>query len=223
MVSDHVRASPPSTPTWPFRRSVRIVGDTLRDYVVTPFIKHWVSITTEGIDNLRGLNEPAIFIFNHSDDFDAPVIYAALPRKVRRKLSVATGANILDDHRGLAFVIRLCYSGFSFARRAFRPSLAYVGDLMASGRHILLAPEGQLSADGELAEFKPGIGLLAVTLNAPVVPMRLDGLWGTVPMHALWPKRRSEVTLRIGAPRRFAPDAKYREVTASLRDAVQGL
>jgi 1-acyl-sn-glycerol-3-phosphate acyltransferase len=221
VVSDHERSA--LTPTWPFRRSVRIVGDTLRDCVVTPFIKHWVSIKTEGSDNLRGLNEPAIFIFNHSDDFDGPVIYAALPRRIRRKLSVATGANIMADHRSLAIVIRLCYAGFSFARRSFRPSLAYVGELMASGRHILLAPEGELSTDGELAEFKGGIGLLAVTLGAPIVPMRLDGLWGTVPMHALWPKRHSDVTLRIGVPQRFGPDAKYREVTIALHDAVQGL
>lgn len=212
-----------STPAWPFRRGVRIVGDLLRDGVITPFIKHWVSISTEGAENLRGVNEPAIFIFNHSDDFDAPVIYAALPWRIRRKLSVATGANILADHRGLAFVIRLCYAGFSFARRAFRPSLAYVGELMASGRHILLAPEGHLSENGELAEFKGGIGLLAVTLGAPVVPMRLDGLWGTVPMHALWPKRHSTVTLRIGAPLRFGPEEKYREVTVALRDAVKAL
>jgi 1-acyl-sn-glycerol-3-phosphate acyltransferase len=211
------------TPTWPFRRSVRIVGDTLRDCVVTPFIKHWVTITTEGADNLREVNDPAIFIFNHSDDFDAPVIYAALPRRIRRKLAVATGANILADHRGLAFVIRFCYAGFSFARRAFRPSLAYVGELMASGRHILLAPEGQLSEDGELGEFKGGIGLLAVTLGVAVVPMRLDGLWGTVPMHALWPKRHSNVTLRIGAPLRFGPEAKYREVTVALHEAVKSL
>ncbi len=221
-MSAHRRAGP-STPTWPFRRSVRVVGDALRDCVVTPFIKHWVSITTEGSDNLRGLNESSIFIFNHSDDFDAPVIYAALPRRVRRRLSVATGENILADHRGLAFVIRLCYAGFSFAPRAFRPSLAYVGELMASGRHVLLAPEGQLSEDGELAEFKAGVGLLAVSLGAPVVPMRLDGLWGTVPMHALWPKRHSVVTLRIGAPLRFGPEDKYREVTTALRDAVQRL
>ena len=222
MVSNHESAISP-TPAWPYRRSVRVVGDLLRDCVVTPFIKHWVSISTEGADNLRGLNEPAIFIFNHTDDFDGPVIYAALPRRIRRKLSVATGANILADHRGLAFVIRLCYAGFSFARRAFRPSLAYVDELMALGRNILLAPEGHLSEDGELAEFKGGIGLLAVTLGAPVVPMRLDGLWGTVPMHSLWPKRHSKVTLRIGAPLRFGPDAKYREVTVALHDAVKAL
>jgi 1-acyl-sn-glycerol-3-phosphate acyltransferase len=222
-VSDQERTATPPTPAWPFRKSVRVVGDTLRDFVVTPFIKHWVSITTEGADNLRDLNESAIFIFNHSDDFDAPVIYAALPRKIRRKMCVATGENILGDHGGLAFVIRLCYAGFSFARRAFRPSLAYVGELMASGHHILLAPEGELSTDGQLAEFKAGIGLLAVTLGAPVVPMRLDGLWGTVPMHALWPKRHSDVTLHIGVPQRFGPVAKYREVTVALHDAVQAL
>jgi hypothetical protein len=42
-------------------------------------------------------------------------------------------------------------------------------------------------------------------------------------MHALWPKRHSNVTLRIGAPLRFGPEAKYREVTIALHDAVQGL
>lgn len=218
-----MKAVVPSMPTWPFRPTVRIVGNALRDYAVAPFIQHWVTLRVEGVERLDGLSEPSIFIFNHSDDFDAPVIYAALPRPIRRKLSVATGANILADHRGLAFVIRFCYAGFSFARRAFRPSLAYVGELMASGRHILLAPEGHLSENGELAEFKGGIGLLAVTLGAPVVPMRLDGLWGTVPMHALWPKRHSTVTLRIGAPLRFGPEEKYREVTVALRDAVKAL
>jgi 1-acyl-sn-glycerol-3-phosphate acyltransferase len=216
------RATP--TPTWPFRLGVRLIGDGLRDTVITPFVKHWVSITTEGAHHLNALSEPALFIFNHSDDFDAPVIYAALPRAVRRRLTVATGANILGDHRALGFIIRLCYAGFAIARRSpYRPSLTYVSDLMVAGCHVLLAPEGQLSTDGELQEFKSGIGLLAVKTGASVVPMRLDGLWGTVPMHALWPQRHSTVKVRIGEPRRFAPDAKYRDVTRELREAMLAL
>ncbi|MGH3732086.1 MAG: lysophospholipid acyltransferase family protein [Acidimicrobiales bacterium] len=223
MVSTARRAGPP-TPTWPYRFGVRMVGDALRDFVITPLVKHWVSIGTQGSDHLRDLRTPAIFIFNHSDDFDVPVIYAGLPRRIRRRLCVATGENIIAEHRALATIIRLCFAGFAFARRApYRPSLNYVAELIASGHHVLLAPEGQLSVNGELDQFKSGIGLLAVTLGVPVIPMRLDGIWGTVPMHALWPQRHSDVTLRIAEPRRFASDAKYREVTLALREAVLSL
>jgi 1-acyl-sn-glycerol-3-phosphate acyltransferase len=213
-----------TTPTWPFRRSVRVVGGGLRDLVLTPFLKHWVTLRVEGAENLDGLTTSALFIFNHSDDFDVPVLYAAVPPRIRRRLSVATGSNIMNDHPILAFVNRFFYAGFSFAREPpFRSSLRYVGELVASGRHVLLAPEGQLSENGELGEFKDGIGLLAIKLGAPVVPTRIDGLFGTVPMHAIWPKQHATVTVRIGAPMSFARGDKYRDVTLALRSAVASL
>jgi 1-acyl-sn-glycerol-3-phosphate acyltransferase len=177
-----------------------------------------------GTENLDGLTTTALFIFNHSDDFDVPVLYAAVPPKVRQRLSVATGSNIMDDHPILAFVNRFFYAGFSFARvPPFRASLRYVGDLVASGRHVLLAPEGELSENGELGEFKAGVGLLAIKLGVPVVPMRIDGLHGTVPKHAIWPKRHSTVTVHIGAPLNFERSDKPRDVALTLRQAVLSL
>ncbi len=218
------QSEPLKTPTWPFRPSVRMAGDFLRDHVFTPTAKHWVTLKVVGTENLEGLTASALFIFNHSDDFDIPVLFASLPRKIRRRLSVATGANIIDEHPILAFVVRFFYAGFAFARvPPFRASLRYVGELVASGRHVLLAPEGELSENGELGEFKPGIGLLTIKLGAPVVPMRIDGLHGTVPMHAKWPQRHSTVTVRIGAPLSFGRDDKPRDVTNALRQAVLNL
>jgi long-chain acyl-CoA synthetase len=214
----------PSMPTWPFRRAVRIVGNAVRDYAVAPFIQHWVSLTVEGAERLDGLNEPSLFIFNHSDDLDGPVTFEALPRRVRRRLSVAVGADILEDHPILSFILRLCFAAFAFERRkATRASLDYVREMIDSGWHVLLAPEGRLSTTGELLEFKSGIGLLAVQLGVPVVPMRVVGLSGTVPMHAKWPKKHSDVIVRIGEPQRFGPDVRYRAATRALREAVESL
>jgi 1-acyl-sn-glycerol-3-phosphate acyltransferase len=211
-------------PTWPYRAGVRLIGDAVRDYVATPFIKHWITLSVEGAERLEHLSEPSIFIFNHSDDLDGPVTYASLPRRIRRRLTVAVGADILEEHRGLALFIRFCYCAFGFARRAAsRAGLNDVKAMLGSGRHVLLAPEGRLSTDGELLDFKPGIGLLAVKLGVPIVPMRLDGLSGTVPMHALWPQKHSDVTVRIGDPQRFGPDVNYRHATRVLRDAVVAL
>ena len=138
--------------------------------------------------------------------------------------SVAVGADILEDHPILAFILRLCFAAFAFERRkATRLSLDYVREVIDSGWHVLLAPEGRLSTTGELLDFKSGVGLLAVKLGVPVVPMRIDGLSGTVPMHAWWPKKHSDVIVRIGEPQRFGPDVRYRVATRALREAVESL
>jgi 1-acyl-sn-glycerol-3-phosphate acyltransferase len=203
---------------------VRRLGDAVRDGVLSPFVHHWVTARVVGEENLTNLTSPALFIFNHCDDFDVPVLYGALPRAVRRRLSIATGSNIIDEHAVLAFIVRFCYAGFSFARNTpARASLTYVGELLSSGRHVAIAPEGELSPNGELADFKGGIGLLAVTLGVPVIPVRIDGLFGTVPLHAKWPKKKSRVTVRVGEAMTFARSERYRSATNQLRDAMLAL
>ncbi len=211
-------------PRWPFAPVVRLLGDALRDHVVFPLVHHWVDLTVEGAEHAAALRGPAIFIFNHSDDFDGPVVYQALPANVRRRLCVAMGADVMDDHRVLAFVARLLYAAFPFARsEPYLESLQYVGEMIDQGRHVLIAPEGRLSVDGQLQPFKNGIGLLAVNLGVPVVPMKTVGLAGTVPLHAKWPRKHSAATVRIGEPMTFAAGEDYDEVTEALRRAVVAL
>jgi long-chain acyl-CoA synthetase len=209
---------------WPYGRAVRVVGNALRDHVIYSLVRRWVRLDVVGADRLVGLKTPAIFIFNHSDDFDGPVIYQAVPRELRRRLAVATGADVMRAHRLLAFIVRLCYAGFPFARsEPYVPSLQYVGEMVDKGWNVLIAPEGHLSTDAQLQPFKSGIGLLAVNLGVPVVPLKTFGLAGTVPLHAKWPKKRSRVTVRIGAPLRFGPVLDYEDVTETLRRAMETL
>jgi long-chain acyl-CoA synthetase len=193
---------------------VRVVGNALRDHVIYSLVRRWVRLDVVGADRLVGLKTPAIFIFNHSDDFDGPVIYQAVPRELRRRLAVATGADVMRAHRLLAFIVR---------SEPYVPSLQYVGEMVDKGWNVLIAPEGHLSTDAQLQPFKSGIGLLAVNLGVPVVPLKTFGLAGTVPLHAKWPKKRSRVTVRIGAPLRFGPVLDYEDVTETLRRAMETL
>ena len=211
-------------PRWPYWRPVRMIGDALRDELITRVLRRWVTLRVEGTDNLANISGPAIFIFNHSDDFDGPVVYQALPRKLRSRLAVAAGDDVLRDHRGLAFIIRLCFAGFSFARsEPFLPSLEYVGSMLDRGWNVLIAPEGHIDNSGTLQPFKSGIGLLAVNLGVPIVPVKTIGLTGTVPLHAKWPKKRSQVTVRIGKPQVFARHDNYEEVTDVLYRVIEEL
>lgn len=214
----------PLRPRWPFNPAVRAVGTALRETVINGIVRMWVRVDVEGTERLELLTSPALYIFNHSDDFDGPVVWHALPRTVRRRLAAATASDVLADHRALAFLIRLCFAGFAFARtEPLMDSFEYVGELVDQGWSIAIAPEGQLSTDGQLHAFKPGIGVLAVNLGIPVVPVKTVGLSGTVPLHAKWPKRRSHPTVRIGEPLRFSADSDFRVVTEALQRAMEDL
>jgi len=181
-------------------------------------------VSVEGVEGLADFKGPALFIFNHSDDFDGPVVYHALPRKIRTRLAVATADDVLRDHKLLALLARVCFAGFSFARsEPYLPSLEYVGEMVDRGWNVLISPEGRLSTTGRLQPFKSGIGLLAVSLGVPVIPIKTIGLAGTVPLHAKWPKRRSRVTVRIGQPMCFGPRMNYDDVTEALYRAVEDL
>jgi long-chain acyl-CoA synthetase len=208
---------------WTYLPWVRQIGDGVRDHVIWPLVHHWVHLEVQGEENLRG-NGASLMIFNHSDDWDGPVIYQALPKELRCHLAVATADDVMRQHRALAFIVRLCFAGFEFARsEPYLPSLQYVGTLLDRGWSVLIAPEGRISVTGELQQFKTGIGLLAVDLGAAVIPMKTVNLHGTVPLHAKWPRRHTNVVVRIGAPMRFSAHEDYEDVTRRLRDAMIAL
>jgi long-chain acyl-CoA synthetase len=222
--ADAVGVAAKSPPRWPYWRPVRVLGDAFREGVVDSFVRIWVHTEVEGREHLGALSGPALFIFNHSDDFDAPVVYRALPRPLRSHLAVATAADVIVAHRLLGLIARLCFAGFSFARsEPYLASLENVGTMIDRGWNVLISPEGSIDGSGQLRSFKTGIGLLAVNLGVPVVPVKTIGLTGTVPLHAKWPKKRSRVTVRIGAPVNFGPHENYEDVTESLHHTLECL
>lgn len=48
---------------------------------------------------------------------------------------------------------------------------------MDRGFDLLIFPEGELTKDGKIQSFRPGVGMLADGLESPVIPVRIEGLW----------------------------------------------
>lgn len=91
------------------------------------------------------------------------------------------------------------------ARRGnVRPSMEHIVDLIDRGWSVLIYPEETRSLSGELQSFRPGVGLLAVELGVPVVPIHLHGLYELLPKGS-WAPRRGPVEVTIGAPLHFPP------------------
>ena len=100
--------------------------------------------------------------------------------------------------------------------------LGSCGDLADAGYNLLVFPEGTRSTNGQIAPFKPGIGLLARELGLPVVPIYLDGLFQVLPKGQNLP-HPGQVRVIIGAPLRVDPGLGNAEAAAQLEAALRAL
>jgi long-chain acyl-CoA synthetase len=106
----------------------------------------------------------------------------------------------------------------------FRESFRFAGESVDRGSSVLVFPEGRVnpSDDGRMAPFEPGIGLLALNLGIPVIPMRLDGVWQMRREHRRL-ARPGEITVRIGAPVSFRAGTPPGEIARTLEAMVLAL
>ena len=88
---------------------------------------------------------------------------------------------------------------------------------------MCIFPEGKLTTDGEIGEFKAGVTRILERTPVPVIPMALQGLWGSFfsrdPHKGLFHRLWSRVTLVAGAPipAREATQQVLRERVSELR------
>lgn len=169
----------------------------------------------------------ALLVCNHVSFVDALVISAACERPIRfvmeSAIFEAPVINVLA--RGMKAVpIAPRRENPQVYERAF----AIVADELQHGQLVCIFPEGRLSRDGEVAEFRPGLMRILEETPVPVVPMALSGLWGSVfsrhPGRWWAPLVRSpaaRIGIRIGTPV-AAADATpelLRERVLALRSA----
>jgi long-chain acyl-CoA synthetase len=87
---------------------------------------------------------------------------------------------------------------------------------------VLVFPEGTRSAEGTLARFRGGIGLLARQSGALVLPVALRGLGELKAKRKRW-FLSGKIEVRIGQPIRFAPEETEAAIAQRLHDEVNRL
>ena len=121
----------------------------------------------------------ALLVCNHVSFVDALVISAACDRPIRFVMESAIFEAPLINllARGMKAVpIAPRRESPQVYERAF----AIVADELQHGQLVCIFPEGRLSRDGEVAEFRPGVMRILAETPVAVVPMALSGLWGSV-------------------------------------------
>jgi long-chain acyl-CoA synthetase len=192
----------------------------------------------EGSERLDELRAPAVFVSNHITMADHALILSALPRRFRSRMAIAMEGEILRDFRyppealsPLArarllwqyVLIVILFNVFPLPKKSgFRRSFAFAGEAMDSGHSILVFPEGKRTDDGQMNPFMAGTGLLVADLHAPVVPVRIDGLFELKQKRQYF-ARPGQVSVTFGVPVRYADEETPERITRDLERRVATL
>lgn len=176
-------------------------------------------LSVQGLENLPGAG-PFILAPNHLSLIDGPVIVAVLPWPVAsRTFSLGTtdyfGGPFMS---GIAKLIQVIPVDME-AR--LQGALQLSAQVLKNGNILCVFPEGGRSRDGEIKEFKKGVGIIARELNIPLVPVAIKGAYEAFAIGYSFP-RPAKITVVIGKP--FLPDnLDYEGIAKKLQQEVAKL
>ncbi len=191
------------------------------------YLRTYHRLKVEGVENLPATT-PFILAANHASHFDALVMAACLPRRLRGvTFPIAAGDVFFETPPVAAFAAAIVNALPMWRKRVGRHALDDLKNRLREGScAYILFPEGARSRDGNPLAFKPGIGMMTAGSAVPVVPCRLWGCFEALPPGKMLP-RPCKIRLKIGTPLDFAAEPDRREgwerVAEAVRAGVMGL
>lgn len=193
------------------------VPDLFLRFLVWALVRVFYRLRISGLEHVPD-NGGVVLAANHVTYVDALILAAALARPIRfvmhYKFADLPFAGWLSRR---ARVIPI--AGRREDPQLLERALDEIADALESGDAVCIFPEGSLTDDGNMREFKKGIEWIVERTPTPVVPMGLHGLWGSLFSRT---KRRfrvwTKVAVTVGAPIPVADVS-----TTLVRQRVAGL
>jgi long-chain acyl-CoA synthetase len=178
-------------------------------------------------------NRNTIVVANHSSHLDMGFVRHALGTYGEDIVSLAAQDYFFDKSPlRRAFFENLTNLRAIDRKGGLRASERQAAEIIAEGRTMLIFPEGTRSPDGQIHDFKPILGHLALTYGVDILPVHISGTRESMPKGSRLPSNR-DIVARIGAPltveelRRLTtgmtPADASREVSRLARQAVVAL
>jgi len=216
----------PRLSLWPTSRWaswLRIIG---RNLFIFPFLRLWVRLEVEGLENLKGLPTPVIFMPNHLSSIDPGFVTMAIPYRIRKNLSMAAAQDVLYQYHPLKVkLVELFFVTFPFPRQEGQNigfGLENMGKMLDRDRSVVVYPEGKISKNGQLLDLKRGAGFIAVGMNEAIVPVKITDPDKILPYHPGLP-RRGKIKIKFGKALRFSRQDSYIEATQKIQKALESL
>lgn len=182
----------------------RLVPDSLLR-LVGWLITHTVyRIRIRGAENLPEKGG-ALLVSNHMSYVDALLILASTDRTIRYIMH----REIYEVWwiRPFARMMKAVPVASDQGPREMLKSLDAASDWLRQGEVVCIFAEGQISRTGQLMPFRKGLERILKDVEVPVIPVHLDGVWGSIFSYAggkyfwKWPKQLPyPVTVSFGEP-----------------------
>jgi 1-acyl-sn-glycerol-3-phosphate acyltransferase len=186
-------------------------------------------IMPEGMANIPE-SGPAILAPNHVSYIDAMAIAKHCKRPIRFVMAKSLyDIPILNAFLKTQGVIPI--ASYKEDPQALTLALDAVSVALKAGEVVCIFPEGKLTHDGEIGEFKSGLAKILQRDPVPVIPLALKGLWGSIfthrPQNILhFAKRivaRRQIIIQAGepiSPLEARPES-VREIVSKMRGAYR--
>jgi len=154
-------------------------------------------LKVNGAENIPKTGK-CILCVNHSSYLDAFIVEAAMPAALRRGLFFVGFRAYFEQPliKNIIKYIRVIPidPGMHFVEAMQASAYVLKNDLM-----VCIFPEGQRTIDGDIKEFKKGVGILAKELNIPLVPVLITGSYESWPRIKPFP-RPYPIKITFGRP-----------------------
>ncbi|MGD9561435.1 MAG: AMP-binding protein [Pyrinomonadaceae bacterium] len=195
---------------------VRRIGNAAVDFAQERLYSNVLDTTIEGEGNVP---QHVNFIVapNHASHIDTGLVKKALGREVAEQTVAVAAADYWFDTKYKRAYMNNFTTLVPIERTgSLRQSLRHVTQILHEGYNALIFPEGTRSTTGEIAEFKPVIGYLALNQKIGILPIYLSGTFEAYPKGMTIPAKKS-IGAKVGA--KIGRFLSYEE----LRDMTEGV
>jgi len=177
---------------------IRRVGNTLVDFAQDKLYDTVLQTKIEGESNVPP-HTNFIVAPNHSSHLDTGLVKKALGKDVAEQTVAVAAADYWFDTKYKRAYMNNFTTLVPIERTgSLRQSLRHVTRILEEGYNALIFPEGGRQLSGEIAEFKPIIGYLALNQKIGILPIYLWGTYEAFPKGTIIPKTDS-LGAKVGA------------------------
>ena len=190
---------------------IRTIGNKSLDVLQRVFYEKFLHTRYEGQSNIP-VHTNFIVAPNHTSHLDMGLAKLALGPQGRDMVALAAADYFFDNKYKRAYMDNFTNSVPIERSGSLRQSLRHARSFLDRGYNALVFPEGTRSLTGELADFKPVIGFLALSARVGILPMYLRGTYEAMPKGSTIIKSR-DIGARIG---RYLSFEELEEMTKGM-------
>jgi long-chain acyl-CoA synthetase len=135
---------------------------------------------------------------NHTSHLDTGLVKKALGEMAEQTVAVAAADYWFDTKYKRAYMNNFTTLVPIERTGSLRQSLRHVTQILNEGYNALIFPEGGRQESGQIAEFKPIIGYLALNQRIGILPIYIWGTYNAFPKGTIIPAKQS-IGAKVGA------------------------